>query len=122
MNKLAQEIHRRNIQKGFYTPPPSIPKMLMLMVTELAEACEADRNNKFSGNNAIDKSYLQTENVSHFLKYYEANFKGTFEEEMADVIIRVLDLCAYKNIDIETQIAAKMRYNVTRPFKHGKKY
>ena len=38
--------------------------------------------------------------------------KNTFEDELADVIIRVLDLCAFKGIDIESHIKAKMRYIV----------
>lgn len=46
-----------------------------------------------------------------------------FEFEMVDIIIRVLDMCAFKGIDIDGHIQAKMLYNSLREHKHGgKKY
>ena len=47
--------------------------------------------------------------------------KGTFEGEMADILIRLLDLCGSKDIDIETHLIAKLRYNFTNGT-NGKKY
>lgn len=41
--------------------------------------------------------------------------------ELADVIIRILDVCGRFNMDIATAVALKMRYNETRPFRHGGK-
>lgn len=41
--------------------------------------------------------------------------------ELADIIIRVLDICAYHGIDIEAAIADKARYNEHRPYRHGGK-
>ena len=66
----------------------------MLIVTELGEACEADRK----GN------------------------RENFKEELADTIIRLLDLCCAEGIDIEKEIEKKMEFNKGRPYKHGKKY
>jgi hypothetical protein len=40
--------------------------------------------------------------------------KDSFHDEMADVLIRVLDLCGGYNIDIDWHIKMKMRYNATR--------
>jgi NTP pyrophosphatase (non-canonical NTP hydrolase) len=42
------------------------------------------------------------------------------EEEYADIIIRALDQCRRLNVDIARAIEIKHRFNVTRPFKHGK--
>lgn len=42
------------------------------------------------------------------------------EEELADIIIRVLDVSRRLGIDIQQAIEVKHKYNVTRPFKHGK--
>ncbi len=53
---------------------------------------------------------------------YKKHIKGTFDEEMADIVIRVLDFCAFKGIDLESHIEAKMKYNSLREYKHGKKY
>jgi NTP pyrophosphatase (non-canonical NTP hydrolase) len=41
--------------------------------------------------------------------------------ELADIIIRVLDICANWGIDISAAIADKMAYNETRPYRHGGK-
>jgi len=41
---------------------------------------------------------------------------------LADIMIRVMDLAAFKGIDLEKHIDLKMKYNSLRPHKHGKKY
>lgn len=43
------------------------------------------------------------------------------EEELADIIIRALDVSQRLKIDIGNAIAIKHEYNKTRPYKHGKK-
>jgi len=42
-----------------------------------------------------------------------------FESELADVIIRVLDLAEALGMDMGKTMAAKMKYNETREHKHG---
>lgn len=42
--------------------------------------------------------------------------------ELADVIIRCLDMADYYGIDIEDAIREKMEFNETRPYKHGKQF
>ena len=73
----------------------------MLAVTELAEAMEAYRD----GNPSSDK-------IEGFSKV---------EEELADTIIRLLDLAGGMAYDIEKALRAKMDYNETRPYRHGGK-
>lgn len=41
------------------------------------------------------------------------------EEEVADVIIRLLDLCGKLDIDVGRVVLAKHEYNKSRPFMHG---
>lgn len=41
--------------------------------------------------------------------------------ELADVIIRVLDTCAAKGIDIQAAVDEKLAYNATRGYRHGGK-
>ena len=52
-------------------------------------------------------------------KSFEA-IKDTHEDEIADVFIRLFDYCGGMNIPIGDHIAAKISYNSTRPYKHGK--
>lgn len=55
-----------------------------------------------------------------FYEEKKEGVKDTLEDEMADSIIRALDMCGYLNIDIQAHVEAKMRYNSTRGYKHGK--
>jgi len=53
----------------------------------------------------------------------EAYRKGRPEEEvateLADVLIRVLDMCGYMNLPIGEAVTKKMEVNRSRPFRHG---
>lgn len=50
---------------------------------------------------------------------YGLEKKDSFEDELADVSIRLCDLCGELNIDIEKQIEWKLNYNASRGAKHG---
>ena len=43
------------------------------------------------------------------------------EVELADVVIRVFDLVGRLDLDLESALLAKMRYNETRSHRHGGK-
>jgi hypothetical protein len=73
-----------------------------LIITEIAEAVEADR-----------KGDVPSDHLPGFTM---------FEEEMADVIVRVLDLCRRRKARIGEALAAKLEYNGSRPFRHGKRF
>jgi NTP pyrophosphatase (non-canonical NTP hydrolase) len=76
----------------------------MLIVSELGEACEALRTGmRQDGKN---KEW----------------YKDSFEDELADAMIRICDLSESEGIDLEWQIKKKMKYNQTRLYKHGKKF
>lgn len=44
------------------------------------------------------------------------------EAELADVVIRVMDLAEARGWDVAGAIVAKHEYNKTRPYKHGKRF
>ena len=94
--------------------------MLCLIHSEVSEALEADRKSHYTNSNmSVINGWVSDEDFKH---HFENKVKNSFEDELADTIIRVLDLCAFKGIDIQAHIKAKMRYNALRPHKHGKKY
>jgi len=99
--RLQEEIHRIAVEHGWWERDRPIGEVLMLAVTELAEAMEAHRN----GNPPSEK-------VDGF---------SAVEEELADVVIRILDLAAGLGFDVDGAIRAKMAYNETRPYRHAGK-
>lgn len=123
INKLSIEIHQNAKDKGFYEKPPSIGERIALIHSEVSEALEADRNNQYA------KMTIGTMNVLmgwtseyKFKDHFELEVKDTFEDELADIMIRIMDLSAHQEIDLEGHIKAKMRFNSLREHKHGKKY
>jgi len=120
LNKLSETIHEANVKKGFYDDPIETGTKLMLVVSELAEALEADRK----GNKAKVAQFDILVESGHygFAEAFKATIKDTFEDEIADAMIRLFDLAGFYKLDIEKHIALKLQYNATRPPKHGKKY
>lgn len=113
---LAREIHSDQLEKGFYDNLPikqdsdftciNLDQKLMLIVGEVAEAHEELRSNK---------------NPKHV--YYRDDGKPEgFEFELADVLIRTLDLAGALGIDIGARVAEKLAFNRTRPNKHGRNF
>ena len=41
--------------------------------------------------------------------------------ELADVVIRIGDICGYYGIDLEVAIQEKLEYNKSRSYRHGNK-
>ena len=127
LNQLRDEIHANAIEKGFYDNPREIGTLLMLIVSELAEALEADRKGQytsFGAYNRAEKELVIEDSFGkiEFATLFNAYIKNTLEDELADTIIRVLDLCGHLNIDIERHVDMKRKYNKLREKLHGKKY
>ena len=57
-NKLAEEAHENAMKHGFWEPKVSNEHCLMLVITEIAEMVEADRN----GNHADYDGYAKMSN------------------------------------------------------------
>lgn len=130
INSLIAAAHGTAKEKGFWDKERNTGELLMLIVSELSEALEADRKSRHCTLNSAElelgiilaKKMQEKDYKNTFVDYYNDNIKGTFEEEVADTFIRLFDLVGGKNIDITTHILLKMSYNKTREKLHGKKY
>lgn len=141
ITELCQSAHANSKAKGFYEAEEEITevlsqydaasvaqfeshmvaKRLALIHAEVSEALESDRKSQRA---RVEPKDIDTPGTidSNFFDNYSQFIKGSFEEELADIIIRVADLAGWKGIDLDAHVRAKMRYNSMRPHKHGKLY
>lgn len=130
MKNLAKRIHETNVKNGFYEDvPKNIGEMLALIHSEVSEALESDRKGRYANlqrfmemERTINEDHISESKDDIWKGLFEKYIKDSFEDELADAIIRLLDLAQYKGIDIEKHIELKLHYNSLRPYKHGKKY
>lgn len=123
LDELAKQIHQDNVEKGFWDEPRNTGEMLMLITSELAEALEADRDTNYADLDQFEYENKSDEsNDALFKENFKLYIKNSFEDEIADTVIRLLDLAAGYDIDIEKHIQYKLKFNRLREYKHGKNY
>ena len=100
INKLRDLCYNASFKAGWHTNLETGEllnrnkgEMLMLVVTEIAEAMEGERKN------------LMDDKLPHRLM---------LEVEMADAVIRIMDLAGAMKLDIGGAIQEKLSYNATR--------
>lgn len=126
IKQLGAEIHQNARSKGFSDKQRNTGEMLMLIVSEIAEAMEADRKSLFADRGQFEH-YLANPSVDgkselSFKDIFGNYIKDSFEDELADAAIRIFDLAESRGIDLQWHIEQKMRYNSMREHMHGKKY
>lgn len=100
VRQLSHECFQAAIDSGWYMDKSGAPRVinigerLMLCVSELAEAMEGHRK-KLKDDHLPDRSM--------------------FECELADCVIRIMDLAGYTEIDLAGAITDKLAYNRQRP-------
>jgi NTP pyrophosphatase (non-canonical NTP hydrolase) len=101
---LAKELHKVAVEKGFWPDKVDdifITKQLMMIVSEAVEVMEAIRKDKG---------------------------KQEVADEMADIIIRTLDLYqglrdnGYVDEELQVALNNKTDFNKSRPERHGVKF
>ena len=126
-NKLADMCDSEEIKNGCdkcpvcngsgIDPNKNIGELLMLIVSELGEALEAHRCGRFF---IKSEEYSIDEIITDMSKFgqrvsksargqFEEDIKDTFEDEIADVFIRLFDLCGYLGIELKTYPKLEMK-------------
>ncbi len=78
-------------------PNRNIGELLMLIVSELGEALEAHRKGVYGSIESFEFDTIQASDID-LGKAYHNYLKDTFEDELADVFIRLFDLCGYLDL------------------------
>jgi NTP pyrophosphatase (non-canonical NTP hydrolase) len=107
IRKLQKRAHATATEKGWWegrTPEDvqTVLACLALVHSEISEAVEAVRD----------------EGVNDWMDGFKPCGLAV---ELADAVIRIADLCGAIGIDLNDAIEAKMKYNETRPHRHGGK-
>ena len=93
INDYCKSAHSIAKSKGWYDEPVKLNTSLLLIHAEVSEAVEALRKDD----------------------------KELFEEELADIAIRLFDLCGYMDINLGQAVDKKMEKNRNRSYRHGGK-
>ena len=99
-----ERVHALAVEKGWWASPRSFGDLCTLLHSEVSEAFEQYRDGR-----PLDE-------------VYEVDGKPEgVPVELADLVIRVLDLCGGLGIDLQAVLEQKHTFNMTRPHRHGGK-
>lgn len=98
LNELRDKAYKCACEHGFHDCEYSSKHYLMLAITELSEAVEADRK----GKRVLMGEFNRMDKLSDFgfRAIFERCIKDTVEDELADTVIRLLDFAALFNIEV----------------------
>jgi hypothetical protein len=130
MQDLQEQVRLLCEEKGWREHAPGeaprdgheFPAYLMLGVSELSEALEAYRDKIWSAT-CTPLAYMSTDTSDHHPgcsgKSHVAPKPVGVGPELADVFIRLLDMCDLWGIDLVAETTRVIEYGRTREFRHG---
>ncbi|MUL47575.1 hypothetical protein FZI85_25000 [Mycobacterium sp. CBMA293] len=132
---LIDAVTANNYEKGWRPRPEDMPmgnvtrnvgELIALLHSEVTEAFEAHRNNEPALWYEYDSPLGKTDPTGEFAQQpmIAGEILGKpqgMASELADVIIRVLDMAQEFDIPLIDAVITKHSYNQTRPYRHGNK-
>lgn len=97
INLMARDVYQNAVRHGWHDEKRPVEHWLCLVVSELMEAVEADRKNL----HADLKGFYRSEHDYPYVTDFSGYIKDTFEDELADAVIRLLDLAGTYDIQLK---------------------
>lgn len=123
VTELARMAYENAEKHGFWDDPPELGTFIALIHCELSEALAEVRAGNpamwYKRNGTIGGEPVERMEIG--LPKNGEKPEG-FAVELADAAILIANLCGRLGISLDAVIRAKMEYNATRPYKHGKKF
>ena len=113
MIDLAKQHHEAMVAQGFWEKPNLLEKK-MLIISELGEAIEAHRKGRVCVTTELQRNSLEWDSVARpdkFQKDFLEFVKDTYEDELADVVLRIWDYMEYVG-SIGVGEAIEMKENI----------
>lgn len=107
LNELRDLAYKTACEHGFHDEELSNEHCLCLVISELMEAVEADRKGRLGKKckKRFEMEYNRypalVEEEKRFKSSFEKNVKDSLPDELADAVIRLLDLCGLRKIKLE---------------------
>lgn len=104
-DELAQEAFATAKTHGWHDEEQPDETYLMLIITEIAEAVQADRKNKHADAGLFNADVETLDMADGYdrdvwKRDFEIFIKNTVEDELSDIVIRCLDLAGVRGKDI----------------------
>lgn len=115
LGTLKMDVEAINRAKGWYDDKRSFGDLIALLHSEVSEMLEAWRDHGLA--DATEKLRPDRYHKDPMFVFKPEGVGA----ECADVLIRLVDLCARYGIDLEAEVDRKLAYNRTRPHRHGGK-
>ena len=116
INEFAKMVHENAVAHGWLDEPRSGAEIIALCHSELSESLEEMRK-------GMPKEYVNIGgNVVTETALFGTRKTEGVAVELCDCIIRILDYLVELGVDVESVLMRKHLYNVSRPYKHGKKF
>lgn len=102
INQIIKKSHEVAKGKGFWDKPNSSHVIVMLIISEIGEAVEAWRTNNKAEISPYVVEILDRDKYTEVeKKIFEREIKGTVDEELADIFIRICDYLGFVNRNMD---------------------
>lgn len=105
INKLKERAYNIALKHGWYDEERSMIERTMMVLTELCEAINADRNGKHADRERFESYMTASPNsVRGFMFCFGRYIKDTLEDEFADAVIRILTIAGQEKATLSEDV------------------